>query len=416
MKMNAANVFIILVGILFCFFGIRFRRWVQVVFSFCCGAAFAYFILFLLVISRTIDDINEAFAVIIVLAVGILLAVISWKLERLLVTIQAVLITLAITIIIVGAAIEDISFAVAFIIALIIAGIMGYLTWMYYRYAFICETAIVGAIMINHVWLFGDTSRLAYGYYEGGDIFAVLLTIITAVAGIIVQSKTLKNMEGRASGGGSSLGKLSSSFGSVINIFSGSDVQKLNSSSLCTYEKLMVIAPVIVFGVNGFLNGMYYENLALDSFLMNTATFRMYMNAVLEGVFIGGIIYFVIYYEVKVSAIYQLFYLICLFVAFMQLSNYDYSYMLSNGIGNAVINILQYCIPWIVFLILDRCIHSEKAKMFTMCIVGIIWFPMISEFLCYGYFYPTVNLYNCIKWIGIAVTVLGLAYFKKNKV
>ena len=139
------------------------------------------------------------------------------------------------------------------------------------------------------------------------------------------------------------------------------------------------------------------------------------MNAVLEGAFIGGIIYFVIYYEVKVSAIYQLFYLICLLVAFMQLSNYDYSYMLSNGIGNAVINILQYCIPWIVFLILDRCIHNEKAKMFTMCIIGIIWFPMISEFLCYGYFYPTVNLYNCIKWIGIAVTVFGLAYFKKNK-
>lgn len=411
--MNAADVLIILVGILFCFFGIRFKRGLQIVYSFCFGIAFAYLMMFILVMSRTVDDINDTFAIIIALAVGVILAVISWKLERLLVTIQVVLLTLIITIIIVGIALQDISFAAAFVIALIVSGIMGYVTWLYYRYAFICETAIVGAIMINHVWLFGDTSGIVYGYYEGGSALAVLLTIATAVAGIIVQSKSLKNMENRSLG--SSLKKVAFSFESVASIFAGADAQKLGSSNLCTYEKLMVIVPIITFGVNGFLNSINYESEAYAMFLMNTGVFRAYLGVLLEGVFIGGVIYFVMCYETKVSAIYQLFYLVSFLVWFMQMSSYDYSYALSNGIGNALANILKYCIPWIIFLLLDRCIHNDKAKIITMCIVAICWFPAISEFMCYQYFSVTVDMYNCLRWIGIVVTAFGLMYLKKAR-
>lgn len=413
--MNTLDILIILIGILFCFFGIRFRRYVQIFFSFLCGCIFAYFIMFVLVMSRTVDDIEDMLAVFIVLAVGILMAIISWKFERLLVTIQAILLTLVITIVIVGLAFSDISFGVAFIISLIIAGIMGYITWMYYRYAFICETAIVGAIMINHIWLFGSTSDIGYGYYEGGNIFAVLLTIITAIAGIIVQSKTLKRMEGRTNGKTPQWRNRPFSFNFVAEAFNRSDVKKLKASNLGLYEKLMVVAPISAFLVNRILNSMYNtESESMHSILMSTGTFRMYLNVILEGIFVGGIIYFVIYYEFKVSAIYQLFYLACLPVEIWEQSNYGYSTMLSNGVGSAIMSILEYCIPWIIFLVLDRCIHNIKIKSIVMCILAICWFPAISVFLELGVFYPAVSLYNCLKWLGIAGGIFVLPYLKKT--
>lgn len=413
--MNTLDILIILIGILFCFFGIRFRKYVQIFFSFLCGCGFAYFIMFVLVMSRTVDNIDDMLAVFAVLSVGILMAIFSWKFERWLVTIQAILITLVITIVIIGFAFSDISFGIVFIISLVIAGIMGYVTWMYYRYAFICETAIIGAIMINHVWLFGGTSGIGYGYYEDGNLFAVLLTIITAIAGIVVQSKTLKRMEGRTDGKTHQWRNLPFSFNFVTEVFNRSDVKKLRASSLNRYEKLMVVAPVSAFLVNRILNSMYNtESESMYSILMSTGTFRMYLNVILEGVFVGGIIYFVIYYEFKVSAIYQLLYLTCLPVEIWEQSNYGYSTMLSNGAGAAILSILEYCIPWIIFLILDKCIHNIKIKSIVMCILAICWFPAISVFLELGVFYPSVSLYNCLKWLGIAGGIFVLPYLKKS--
>ncbi len=167
--------------------------------------------------------------------------------------------------------------------------------------------------------------------------------------------------------------------------------------------------------MNRILNSMYNtESESMRSILMSTGTFRMYLNVILEGIFVGGIIYFVIYYEFKVSAIYQLFYLACLPVEIWEQSNYGYSTMLSNGVGSAIMSILEYCIPWIIFLVLDRCIHNIKIKSIVMCILAICWFPAISVFLELGVFYPAVSLYNCLKWLGIAGGIFVLPYLKKT--
>ena len=95
--------------------------------------------------------------------------------------------SLVITLSIFGSLLGDDGMAAAIIVSLIISAIMGYLLWMYYRYAFICETAIIGSIMINHVWLLGS---------EELNAFSVILTIIIAAAGIKVQSRWLRKMEG----------------------------------------------------------------------------------------------------------------------------------------------------------------------------------------------------------------------------
>ena len=159
MEINAGNILIILVGIVLCFFGIYLKRVTQIIMGFAWGAVIAFLLISGLAVGGMLDDSNEAIAILIVLAVGILMAVLAVKLERLLVMVQGVLLSFLICMVILGALLGNDGAAIAIILSLIISAVMGYLLWMYYRYAFICETAVVGSIMINHVWLIHVSGR-----------------------------------------------------------------------------------------------------------------------------------------------------------------------------------------------------------------------------------------------------------------
>lgn len=413
MEINAGNVLIILLGIVICFWGIYFRKIVQGILSFICGCAFIYFILFLLAISGTIRDINDVAVIIIALIVGAVFAFISIKLERLLVTIQAVLITLIVSVIILGLIFTDINSAIVFIIGVIFSIILGYFTWLYYRYAFICETAVVGAIMINHIWLFEDTTYL--------NTAAVFLTIITASAGIIVQSRRLRKMEGKITdkiinNESKTISIHSIQWKTITGIFSDESVQKASISSLCAYEKGLVIVPVLVFGVGWTLNRYMFDASAVtQSFLESTWMFRYYFGPMLEGVFVSSIIYFIIYYELKVSAIYQLFYLVWWPVEIWASMKYGFSNLLDSDMRIVLFMILTYFIPWGIWNLMDRILYSEKMKIIVMTIMAVIWFPTISEFLTYGYFYMGFNMCNLFKWIGIIGGIFILVILRKNK-
>lgn len=143
MEINAGNILIILVGIVLCFFGIYLKRVAQIIMGFAWGAVIAFLLISGLAVGGMLDDSNEAIAILIVLAVGILMAVLAVKLERLLVMVQGVLLSFLICMVILGALLGNDGAAIAIILSLIISAVMGYLLWMYYRYAFICETAVV---------------------------------------------------------------------------------------------------------------------------------------------------------------------------------------------------------------------------------------------------------------------------------
>lgn len=416
MDINAGNILIILIGIALCFFGIYFKRSAQIMIGFAWGALFAWLVILVISVQGAMNEDSSVIAVFIVLAIGILMAVLSVKLERLLVTIQGVLLSLVITLSIFGSLLGDDGMAAAIIVSLIISAIMGYLLWMYYRYAFICETAIIGSIMINHVWLLGS---------EELNAFSVILTIIIAAAGIKVQSRWLRKMEGGTPKKRINIEKKINPVTpppiqkpSVSRLFSNGDVQKAGMASLCTYEKLLVLIPIFVFVINNALNryAMYMGSEGLYAFLESGWRVRSCLSLLLQGAFAGCIVYFVIYYETKVSAIYQLLYLLGFWGEILPIIQYGQSQVFSGSIQYGSMTLLKYCIPWLIFVGLDRALHSEKMKVIVMTVLSVLWFPAISDWLSYGGgFYVAFDMFYILPWIGNAGTVLGLVWLRKRR-
>lgn len=410
MNINGVNIFIILLGIVICFFGIYFKKAVQIIMGFVWGAGIAYLFVLFLSAERIMSggDADELIAVLIVLAVGILMAFLAVKLERLLVTIQGVLLSMLITLLICSVCFRDASTAFAVILLLLVAVVTGYLLWMYYRYAFICETAVVGSIMINHIWLFGS---------EDLEAFCVILTIAVAAAGIKVQSMWLRKMEGRTTGNRihvkskNLINRQGIRTVSISGLFSNEDVKKASVSDICTYEKWLVLVPIITFSMDEIVS-MYLYNIsqATAEFFGNTWEIRAALKVILTGVFVGCVIYFIIYYEIKVAAIYQLFYFVWLLfdiIRFIQYSYIDLQYCLRM--------ILAYYILWIIFAELDHILHSEKLKIIAMTVLAALWFPFVSEYIMYGYMNIYMNYLVVLTWIGIVGAVLGLAWVRKNR-
>lgn len=195
------------------------------------------------------------------------------------------------------------------------------------------------------------------------------------------------------------------------SLFSSGDVQKAGMESLCTYEKCLVIIPIMAFFVHKIVT-MYLYNIsdATIDFFNSTWMLRNALMIILEGMFVGCVIYFIIYYEFKVAAIYQMFYL--LWLPFQIIVLIQYSYV---GIGPLLRNILAYYIPWLIFVGLDRVLHSEMLKITVITVASIVWFPLISEFVISGYWGFIIDKNTFLRWIGIAGTVLGLAWLRKNR-
>ena len=416
MDINAGNILIILIGIALCFFGIYFKRAAQIIIGFAWGALFAWLVILVLSVRGAMNEESSVIAILIVLAIGILMAVLSVKLERLLVTIQGVLLSLVITLSIFGSLLGDAGMVAAIIVSLIISAIMGYLLWMYYRYAFICETAMIGSIMINHVWLLGSEELSA---------FSVILTMIIAAAGIKVQSMWLRKMEGKMPKKRINIEKKmnpapqpSIQKPPISDTFFNGNVQKAGMASLCTYEKLLVLIPIFVFVINNALNryAMYMGSEGLYAFLDSGWRVRSVLSLLLQGAFAGCIVYFVIYYETKVSAIYQLLYLLGFWSEILPIVQYGHSQLFSGSMQYGCLTLLKYFIPWLIFVGLDCALHNEKTKVIVMTILAVLWFPAISDWLPYGgEFYVAFDMFYILPWIGNAGTVLGLVWLRKNR-
>lgn len=222
--MSALNILIIVIGIMICFTAIVFKKLFEAILGFVWGFSLSYVIMMLMALvgASQIRDMSDATAMFLLIAIGIIVAVITVALDRLMITIHSMIISFLLLLLLVGVMFQGSDFSVALIIALVGAVIVGIVMWKWHKYAFIIETAVTGAIMINHFWLVPAGTNyysLAYGG-SGINGMAVLVTIIVAVAGIITQSNLLNRMEtlaaSRASIGG--LGSASSiSAGDLIN-------------------------------------------------------------------------------------------------------------------------------------------------------------------------------------------------------
>jgi hypothetical protein len=153
---------------------------------------------------------------------------------------------------------------------------------------------------------------------------------------------------------------------------------------------------------------------AIFNFLVQTLQFRYYLNLICLGIFEGAIIYFVIYYEKKVSVLYQLLALLWLPFGLWNQLRYGYDSVFSANIRYIIIYIGKYFILVGVLMILDYCLKNAMLKYVSMCVATIVLSPYGFYFLEYGSTYYSVNFDNIVHWILIIVTFAGLIYLRKK--
>lgn len=189
-----------------------------------------------------------------------------------------------------------------------------------------------------------------------------------------------------------------------------SNIQKANIAAVRQYEKYLIIVPVIAFFVMHILKSM-----GLIQYTEFAWEFRYYVELILTGIFEGALIYSVVYYETKVSGIYQLLWLSWVPAEILYHLKYHYIFSVGYGFRHDALFVCKYLIIWGLLIALDYVIKNEKAKITTMCVVTILMVNSGISFLMYGYFSFYVNIYNSVQAIALVGTVLVLIYMRKNK-
>ena len=429
MSISGGSWLIIIIGIIICFTGILYKKIFEAILGFIWGFATGYLVLVILALSgnyaiRNMDDSSAIFMSIII---GLALAALSVFLERIMMAIRGFLISFFIMMLVLAAVSYEMemtaALAIAAIVALIAAGVM----WVYHRYAFIIECAITGSIMINHIGLMGGTdpssfmSNTLYGGYRSTDNTAIVFTVLVAIAGIVVQSIILSRIEGgeiRVSALNNDNPAETKIEGTLSTLFPDSHTRKADFAALRNYEKSLIIAPIIAFFVLRFLSRFEYgtSSMQISDFIYKTGHIRFYLELICTGIFEGALIYFVIYYEMKVSAIYQMLALLWLPLELLDLIRYHFSNVLSGDPKYVIMSVGRYALIWAILLVLDHVLKNENLKIFSMCLATIFMIATGISFLFYGNLYFYFNFNNIIHWSMIVVTLIVLIYFGKKNI
>lgn len=419
--MTGGNWLIIIVGIVICFMGICLKKIFEAILGFVWGFSFAYIMLFIMALAGSygIRNMDDATALMWEVIIALMVAALSVLLERVFMAVRAFLITFLITMLIFATMSYDADFTTAVVIAVIVGLIFAGIMWAYHKYAFIIECAITGSIMINHVGLLGGSdqsrfmSNMLYGYSRTDNSTAIFITIVVAIAGIVVQSMILQKIESGALTSGNKEGITGingEKFTSILALLPDSNIQKANIAAVRQYEKYLIIAPVIAFFVMHILKSM-----GLIQYTEFAWEFRYYVELILTGIFEGALIYSVVYYETKVSGIYQLLWLSWVPAEILYHLKNHYIFLVGYGFRHDALFVCKYLIIWGLLMALDYTIKNEKAKITAMCVVTILMVNSGISFLMYGYFSFYVNIYNSVQAIALVSTVLILIYMRKNK-
>lgn len=293
MEFGITNILIIVIGILVCFTAIIFKRFFDAILGFVWGVSVSYIVMILMALSgmSQIRNMQDATAVIVLILVGVIAAIATVLLERLFITIHSVIISFFILFLLIGLSFQDAELSVIIVITLIGAVIIGMVMWKYHKYAFIIETAITGSIMINHMWLISYNSNLYIVRNSESNINAgvIILTIIIAIAGVVVQSNILRRMENNIV----SFHLENNSGGD--NLFSPDELKKdilariLDSAIVrdMTSEMIWLLIALLGFVVFPILDFHSYK------FSYPISNWIVQICDILEMVAYGGIIYFV---------------------------------------------------------------------------------------------------------------------------
>ena len=421
MELNAGNWLIILVGILLCFTGILYKKVFEAILGFLIGAWLTLCIMIVMALQAgatifmvlaSLQTEEGQKVLLFAMVCGVILAVLSVVFERIIAVLRAFcgaffLVCLFFIIVFAGAA-EAIYFLLAFVVAFLWA----YLMWKYRDYPFIVESAFIGALMIYHVGYAEALASSANSFYGSNSSTSfsgyVVLTVVTAAAGIYVQIRILKRLEkknGVVEGNGGDTNRKKWDLGKY---FPDSNIKKETVWDVRYYEKYLVMIPILAFGIIPF----WRQLTASQPFYH----FLYCMECILTGAFVGGMIYFTIYYEKKMALLYQVLYLCWIPVMVYRAMRDGYSLFSVYFIGPLIRKAVVYVIIWGIFILIDSILKNIKWKLCASCIVaGIMLAGGIEWFVDSTWYYQMWGDILC-KWIGLGGILAVLMNARKQPV
>lgn len=419
MELNAGNWLIILVGILLCFTGILYKKVFEAILGFLIGAWLTLCIMIVIALQAgatifmvlaSLQTEEGQKVLLFAMVCGVILAVLSVVFERIIAVLRAfcgafLLVCLFFIIVFAGAA-----EAICFLLAFVVAFLWAYLMWKYRDYPFIVESAFIGALMIYHVGYAEALASSANSFYGSNSSTSfsgyVVLTVVTAAAGIYVQIRILKRLEKKNGVVEGNEGYTNRKKWDLEKYFPDSNIKKETVWDVRYYEKYLAVIPVLAFGICPFL----WQLSGTQAFYQ----FLDYLQEFFWGAFAGVMIYFTIYYEKKVAFLYQLLYLLWLPANAYRAASNGYSLFASYGAELILKKTVVFMLVWGILVLIDHPIKNLKLKIGALFVAAGFMLAWGIEWFTYGYWYFQISENILCNWVGIGVVLALLVKARKQ--
>lgn len=448
------NMTLLCVGLVICFGGIYFRKFVAGVMGLIWGAFLGLVTVVIMALASDgiwylMRNLEEASTLVIVVLFAVAVCVLSAWLDKLCAAINAFMSSFVMIFMVACMFAEDIdSLPVILLVVAIISGIISAIAYVYYNYSFILVTAFSGAYIasIGGFGLFTDNEfgDVMYELLLDGneDVLGpvMLATLILGCFGCFVQMRRLKASDTTtnvAMGNGSA---------PKTNLMDSIDFNQIESTAKKVASEAQKVgqrageaaAPVLkdmgaqiksawtdlntergrndlktdVMGckylfiptiVSSVIIPLIYLML-YSAYVETLYTIVYWLNIVAGAMALGILAYFVIAKDTKMNMVYQIPYLVGYILFNFRYFEY-YSFM------QLVLIIFKYVIMWAVLCFVSKLIKKDSIKPLLLAIVAYIMSSFVFEWLAYGYAYFELNMYVILN---VAV-VIGTVYYVFKK-
>lgn len=448
------NMTLLCVGLVICFGGIYFRKFVAGVMGLIWGAFLGLVTVVIMALASDgiwylMRNLEEASTLLIVVLFAVAVCALSAWLDKLCAAINAFMSSFVMIFMVACMFAEDIdSLPVILLVVAIISGIISAIAYAYYNYSFIIVTAFSGAYIasIGGFGLFTD-NEFSDVMYElmldaNEEVMGpiMLATLILGCFGCFAQMRRLK------ASNASKDDNSASGSAPKTNLMENIDFNQIESTAKKVASEAQkagqkageVAAPVLkdmgaqiksawtdlntergrndlkteVMGckylfiptiVSSVIIPLIYP--ILDSVYIETLYTIVYWLDMVAGAMAAGILaYFIIAKDTKMNMVYQIPYLVGYIIFNIQYFEY-YSFM------QLVLNIFKYVIMWAVLYFVSKLIKKDSVKPLLLSIIAYFMSSFIFEWLAYGYAYFELNLYVILN---VAI-VIGTVYYVFKK-
>lgn len=391
-----AHCILIVIGLIICFGGIYIRKIVSGIMGFIWGLTAGIALIMLLagdaLMSALIfgsSDSDSMLYILLALTIAIAVTYISIKFDQLCAAINAFLASFILFLIMLLVLSSKIG-ALLVILALLGAAVIAYISYLYYMYAFVIVTAFSGGLLasLGIDGMVHNTSimDMMLGYSDGMTLI-LLCTIALGCAGTVFQVRQLHRMMGE---GQLELPSMSMCPGKNFKISFTIDSECLRRELV--QDKLLFIVPIVIFFILPAIDH-YWNDSIIAIYVIGI------LDAVLKGVFLGGLIY-------SAAANCTLFGLIYL-LPYCAGQIFNYHMLFQNDFYGRMVVLFTYVFLLLILKIIFALATDKKAALIVMTGVTYVWDTWGTTILhgLNGNSLVGINLYNILHVVTAGIFV-----------